>query len=500
MTLSKLLENVEVTKMFHTVYGQMVQTHDATINSLRYDSRKVRRGDLFVALKGASMDGAKFINDAVHNGAMAVVMENDQAMPDSFFMHVGVIKIVVPNARIALARLASTYYGHPSASLSMIGVTGTNGKTTTTHLIRQLLENNGTKTGLIGTIEYIIGTERLPASHTTPESVELQEVLAKMKQAGCSSAVMEVSSHALDQHRVAGIDYRTAVFTNLTQDHLDYHGTIDAYYRSKKMLFEQAKSTSWSVINIDDEYGVRLYGETSGNKLSYGISASADIHATDVRLSPNGSSFIIAHRGVRIPIETPLLGRFNIFNAMAAYAAGVTLELPAEKMRETLKSAKAVPGRFEQIPSPAGWLAIIDYAHTPDALKKALTAIADVKGKEPGRIITVFGCGGNRDAKKRPMMGEIASEMSAVTIVTSDNPRHEDPQAIINDIMKGVRAGAEVITEPDRSAAVRKALTMAKRGDVVLLAGKGHEDYQIIGDTKIHLSDRELVEDFLRAA
>jgi UDP-N-acetylmuramoyl-L-alanyl-D-glutamate--2,6-diaminopimelate ligase len=499
MMLTKLLDRVEVRKLYYSLYGQMVVTHDLRINRIKYDSRKIERGDMFVALKGSTLDGSKFVNEAMHNGAAVVVLEDDSAYPDSLFMHTGVAKLVVPNARIALAQLSLNYYDNPSKQLRMVGVTGTNGKTTVTHLLRQLLERSGSKTGLIGTIEYVIGDRHMPATHTTPESLELQALLAEMRDSGCSSAVMEVSSHALDQRRVYGIEYHTSVFTNLTQDHLDYHGSMESYYRAKKLLFEGGTST-WSVINTDDEYGTRLYNDVKGSKISYGISTAADVRVADIKLSSRQTTFTVEYKGVRTSIETPLLGRFNVYNTLAAFAAGSTLGFSAEFMRDTLREVSAVPGRFERVLSPAGWLVIIDYAHTPDALQKVLAAIHDLNaGAGSSRIITVFGCGGNRDTKKRPIMARIASEMSAITIVTSDNPRHEDPQAIIDDIMKGVAGGSEVYTEVDRTKAITMALDMAKPGDVVLLAGKGHEDYQIIGDKKIHLSDREIVQEYLGA-
>lgn len=499
MTLSKLLEGVVVRKMFQTMYGHMVVTHDVEVRQIQYDSRKVGKGDAFVALRGTAADGAGYIPDAINGGARVVVMENDGAVSDSFFMHTGVVKIIVPDSRIALAQMSANYYGRPADRMLMIGVTGTNGKTTTTHLLRACLEAGGRRTGLIGTISYRIGDRELPATHTTPESLELNSLLADMVSAGCSSAVMEVSSHALAQHRVEGIPFRAAVFTNLTQDHLDYHGTMEDYFGAKKILFDRSAPDSWSVVNADDPWGKRLLESAAGRKMSYAISAAADVHAANVSLSMRGTRLDIVCGHEETAVESILIGRFNVSNILAAFAAGIAVGIPAATLAEAIRTAPPVRGRFEPVASPRGWTAIIDYAHTPDALEKALGAVHDVfESAGRGRIITVFGCGGNRDRTKRPKMAAIAAGLSDLTIITSDNPRHEDPDAIIDEIMQGVLPGRAVEREPDRRKAIVKALDLAHPGDVVLIAGKGHEDYQVIGDRKIHFSDREEVEEYLR--
>jgi UDP-N-acetylmuramoyl-L-alanyl-D-glutamate--2,6-diaminopimelate ligase len=380
----------------------------------------------------------------------------------------------------------------------MIGVTGTNGKTTTTYLIKSLLEQNGIKTGLIGTIEYHLGDSVLPASHTTPESLELNGYLFRMVNAGCTHAVMEVSSHALHQQRVGGIQFKAGIFTNLTQDHLDYHGDMDRYFLAKKILFENLPNDAWGIINIDDPWGGKLAESTRAGVLTYGMMSTASLCAKDISLSVNGTRFTLTHKEGTTEIESQLLGRFNVSNLLAAAGTGIVLGIPLPDIRNALHHTRAVSGRFEQLSSPAGWTAIIDYAHSPDALEKVLKAIRDLFGADRhGRIITVFGCGGNRDKGKRPLMGSIATSLSDITIITSDNPRHEDPDVIIGEIMKGTRPGSSVYRETDRKSAVMKALTVALSGDVVLIAGKGHEDYQITGDTKTHLSDRETVEEYL---
>lgn len=501
MMLSELLQGMTVTKLFQMTYGRMVVTEDLEITGIQYDSRKVALGNIFVAIRGTAADGHAYIADAVARGATVVVLENDAILPDSFFLHAGVAKIVVPDARVALAQLSSAFFHHPSRTMTMIGVTGTNGKTTTTHLIRTILERSGTRTGLVGSIEYHDGIGALPATHTTPESLELNALFARMAERGCRAAVMEVSSHALHQHRVFGIDFSTAVFTNLTQDHLDYHSSMEEYFAAKKMLFDGLGTASTAVINVDDEWGRRLVGMTRAKTITYGISEGAAVRAEEVSLSIRGARFTIRHGSERTLLESPLLGWFNVSNLLGAYSAGRALGIAPSTIGEALRSARTVKGRFEQFSSPRGWTAIVDYAHTPDALEKALKAIHDIfDASTRGRIIVVFGCGGNRDRRKRPIMAGIATTLGDVTIITSDNPRHEDPLEIINEVMKGVRPEATVEVEPDRHRAIHRALDLARPGDVVLVAGKGHEEYQVVGDRKIPFSDQRIVEEYLAAA
>ena len=500
MTLSKLLEGVAVTKMLQKLYGQHAVTQEIQIDRLHYDSRKIGRNDVFVAIFGNSFDGHKFIDSAVANGAKVVVVEHDTAMPDSFFMHAGVVKIVVSNSRIALARMSANYFDRPSEKLSMIGVTGTNGKTTTAYLIKSILEYCGIKSGLLGTIEYKIGDTVIPATHTTPESLELNEMLNAMIQSGCQSAVMEVSSHALHQHRVHGIDFKAAVFTNLTQDHLDYHLSMDGYFKAKNMLFGKLASGSCAIVNRDDEYGKNILEKTPARTISYGITIPADVSAKDISLSMNGMTFTIVHQGEETAIESQLTGRFNVSNILAAFGTGIALGINKKMIQAAIRETHAVRGRFEQITSSGGWTAVIDYAHTPDALEKTLRALKDVfDSSKNGKIITVFGCGGNRDRSKRSQMGLIASSLSDVTVITSDNPRFETPESIIDEVMQGIKKGSTVFRDSDRKEAINKALGLARKGDVILVAGKGHEDYQVIEDRKIHFSDRETIEEYLRA-
>jgi UDP-N-acetylmuramoyl-L-alanyl-D-glutamate--2,6-diaminopimelate ligase len=499
VVLGRLLDGVVVKKMFMMQYGAMAQTQDIGIGAVRYDSRLTGHSDLFVAIPGTATDGQRFIAEAISRGVVAVVLEDDAAVPDALFLHEHVVKIVVPNARIALAQIAANFYGHPAAQLRLIGVTGTNGKTTTTHLIKAALEAHGEQVGLIGTIHSDLGGEVIPATHTTPESLELNSMLRTMLERGCTAAVMEVSSHALSQHRVHGLQFAAGVFTNLTQDHLDYHGTMDEYCAAKKMLFDDLAPGATAVTNADDPHGDSIVSGSKARVLRYAVNAPADLRARDVAMSVNGMKFVIDASGRSIAVTTTLTGRFNVANILAAFGAATAVGVLPDAAADGIGRVRSVRGRFEQMASPAGWTAIIDYAHTPDALENVLQAIRQMLPTGgAGRVITLFGCGGDRDRTKRPVMGRIAVRMSDVTIVTSDNPRKEDPQEIIREVLAGVPPNAAVHTEADRRSAIALALSMARSGDVVLIAGKGHEDYQVVGTSKMHLDDREEVEAFLR--
>lgn len=495
MHLSKLLEGVRVTKLYQTMFGRMVVTHDVEVHAIQYDSRKVENNDCFVAMRGTGVDGHRFISEAINKGAKVVVVEDDNAFPDSLAMHTGVVKAVVQDSRKALAGMAANFYGRPAQKLSIIGVTGTNGKTTTTHLVKSILEANGEKAGLVGTIEYTVGRQVTPAPHTTPESLELHGLFANMVEAGCTSVSMEVSSHALQQSRVHGIDFRVAAFTNLTQDHLDYHGSMGKYFDAKKILFDGLKPESAAVTNADDAWGGKIVSSTAAKRFSYALNAGADFKASNVDLSLRGITMSIEHRSAKNMVQSPLVGRFNVYNILTAYAIGQALNIPEQKVQQGIAKLESVKGRFERVSSPHGWTAIIDYAHTPDALEKCLLAIRELT--PDGRIITVFGAGGDRDKTKRPLMGKIASELSDLSIITSDNPRTEDPQRIVDEIATGVSKKAQVQQEIDRRKAIQKAVALARPGDVVLVAGKGHEEYQVIGHEKIHFSDREVVEEYI---
>ncbi len=471
----------------------MVTTHDAEISGVQYDSRKVQRENLFVALKGAGVDGHKFLSSAIANGAKVIVIEDDNAIPDSLCMHTGTVKIVVSNTRKALAQISANYYGNPASKMTMIGVTGTNGKTTTTFLIKQMIEAvSNTKVGLIGTVECAIGNEKFPATHTTPESLELQQLFAQMVKKRCTHCVMEVSSHALHQHRVFGISFKAAVFTNLTQDHLDYHGTMQKYFDAKKILFDGLSNDAIAVTNADSDYGEKIVEGCKAKVISYSINQLSTVKAENVTVSVNGFSAKINNEAV----TSRLVGRFNVYNFLGAYSVvkGLGLQV-SSSVYSTLISA---PGRFDQIQSPKGWTAIVDYAHTPDALENCLQTIHDVLPEHrTNTIITIFGAGGDRDKTKRPKMGAIAERLSDVIIVTSDNPRTEDPMKIINDVLEGISDKNKAIVEADRGKAIAKGISLAKSGDIILIAGKGHEDYQVLGKEKIHFSDKEEILKFI---
>ena len=499
MTLAKLLQGVTVTKMFQTVYGRMAVTQDIEVQGIQYDSRRIGHEQLFVAIPGMALDGHSFIGEAIHRGATVVVVQDDAVLPDSYFQHASVTKIVVPDSRKALATMSANLYNHPSARLRLVGVTGTNGKTTTSYLIKAILEERGERVGLIGTIQHMMGDTTIPATHTTPESLDLNALLASMVEKGCTAAVMEVSSHSLSLSRVHGLDFAAAVFTNLTQDHLDFHGSMEEYFKAKKLLFDSLSPVASAITNADDSYGKMILQDTKGRKLSYGSSTTADIRAHSLDLSVQGTTFSVNYEEASQRVESSLIGRFNVANILAAYASGIALGIPHQHIATGISHVPSVRGRFERIVSPQGWTAVVDYAHTPDALENCLRTIRDLlPPKKDNRGITIFGCGGTRDRGKRPKMARIATQLSDVTIITSDNPRKEDPQTIIDEIRNGTLSNATVYTEVDRHNAIIKGLTLAQQGDVVLVAGKGHEDYQVAGETKTHFDDREEIETFIR--
>ncbi len=495
MVLAELLKGVQVIKLFSAYFGKMALTQDISVSSIQYDSRKVGREDLFVAIRGTATDGHAYLGRAIEQGAIAVVVQDDAALPDPYFLHANVFKILVPDSRLALAQIAANYYGHPSDALTVVGVTGTNGKTTTTHIIRSILERSGRKTGLIGTIAYHTGAATVPATHTTPESLELNALLRRMCTEGCTAAVMEVSSHSLALHRVEGLQFAAGVFTNLTQDHLDFHHTMDEYFQAKRKLFLGLGADAWAVVNRDDPRGNTMAEGSAARVLTYGVKAGADVVAENVTMSVSGISMVLRYGGNRVPVRTRLTGRFNVENLLAASSCAFALGIAPEIVAEAIEHLEPVRGRFEKIPLPGGRSVVIDYAHTPDALEKCLLAIRELLPEgEHGRIITVFGCGGDRDRTKRPIMGSIAARLSDVTIATSDNPRTEDPEKILDDVFSGIPAEAQARRFADRRVAIENALKEARKGDIVLLAGKGHEDYQVIGTTKVHFDDHEEVQ------
>ena len=475
---------------------------DRPIRGIAYDSRRVEPGFLFVAIRGLRYDGHSFIPEAVARGAAAVVGERAPAEH-------GVPYVQVPSSRLALGLLAAAFYGHPSARLVLVGVTGTNGKTTTTHLVRWVLEAAGHPTGLIGTVHNIIGGRSLPVERTTPEAADLQRLLAQMRDAGLTHVVMEVSSHALALHRVAGCAFDVGVFTNLTQDHLDFHASMEDYAAAKARLFARLgrneipgtdkPGPKAAVINADDPWGPFMAARSSAPVITYGIRQPADLSARDVQVEPGGVRFVLVTRAGEVPVRLRLTGRFNVYNALAAAGAGLALGIDPATIARGLESLPAVPGRLERIDRGQPFAVLVDYAHTPDGLENVLTTVRELAGR--GRVICVFGCGGDRDRGKRPQMGAIAARLADYTVLTSDNPRSEDPEAILDDIEAGIRqvAGAAYERVTERAAAIRRALELARPGDVVVIAGKGHEDYQIFADRTIPFDDRQVAAAALEA-
>ena len=467
---------------------QVIGTLDRTVESIAYDSRRVQRNGLFVALPGEKVDGHDFIQQAIEKGAAAIVAERAENHPRATC-------VVVENARYALADLAASFYGFPARRLKLAGVTGTNGKTTTTFLIKHICDKASLRCGLIGTVRYEIGERVLPAIRTTPESADLQELLAQIVNAGGKAAAMEVSSHALAQERTRGLEWDVAVFTNLTQDHLDFHSTMENYFESKLKLFTQLagqrhKRKPVAIVNIDDRYGEKLLTRIDKkiSVVTYGLSARADFRASNYRAEFGATSYQLDARGKSYLVRVPLIGRFNVANSLAALAASNALGVSLREAILSLSKSPQVPGRLEAVPAKRQFQVFVDYAHTPDALLNVLKTLRELL---PRRLIVVFGCGGDRDRQKRPLMGEIVDQNADYAIVTSDNPRKEDPDAIIAEVEKGFRSDHyEKIV--DRTAAITRAIELAQPRDLVLIAGKGHENYQEFADHTVPFDDMQL--------
>jgi len=483
MRLRDMLENIDGI----TLRGDA----EVPVLGVAYDSRRVRTGDLFVAIKGNKEDGARFIREAIGRGAVAVAGERE--VPDG----TAVPMLLVPDARRFVAEAARLLMHDPASRMQLVAVTGTNGKTTICWLMDAIFRQAGLHACLAGTLGMKIGGRLEPGAHTTPEAVELVAFLARALDAECTHGVMEVSSHALAFKRAWGTRFSTAVFTNLTPEHLDFHADMESYYQAKRLLFahEGGHRLQSSVINVDDPYGRRLAGDADGKIWRYGWDEEAEIRPLRTSARIDGSEISLAIPGGRLDIRTRLAGRPNIYNIMAAAGAALSLGIGPDAIRAGIESLSGVPGRMEFVDAGQDFTVIVDYAHTPDALEKLLE---NVKALTPGRRITVFGCGGDRDRTKRPRMGEIASRLSAFVIATSDNPRTEDPLRILQEIEPGLKQGpAPYRLQPDRRAAIREALEMARPGDVVLLAGKGHENVQIIGNQALPFEDRGIARELL---
>uniref|UniRef100_A0A7V2ZIR8 UDP-N-acetylmuramoyl-L-alanyl-D-glutamate--2,6-diaminopimelate ligase n=1 Tax=Ignavibacterium album TaxID=591197 RepID=A0A7V2ZIR8_9BACT len=487
MELTELINHVKVIQ----VAGN-VQRKD--VSSIEYDSRKVKKNSVFVAIKGYKTDGHLFVMDAINKGAVAVVVEEDSNIPDEIFIHADIAKVVVHNSRIALAELSKGFYKDPTSKLKLIGITGTNGKTTTAFIIKNIFETAGIKTGLIGTIANYIGAEKIDSKLTTPESNDLNNFFLQMINSGCKNAVMEVSSHSLVLNRVYGLNFAGSVFTNITSDHLDFHQTFENYLQAKKILFDILSSESVAIINSDDKASMRIVSDSKAKKITYGKSENSDYVISSVKYDLNGTRFILTTGGKSYNLSTRLIGEFNAYNSAAAFALADQFGIPKEKIIEGIESTPFVPGRFEVIGSGRK-KAIVDYSHTADSLEKAILALRDIIGNER-QLVTVFGCGGDRDKTKRPVMGKVATELSDLVIITSDNPRTENPMQIINDIKQGVAKNNFIVIE-NRYEAIKYAIEKSKDDAAILIAGKGHETYQEINGIRNHFSDQETAKEFL---
>ena len=493
MKLLDLLQDIEVVRI--------IGNANTEVTGIQSDSRRIESGNIFVAQKGTTVDGHMFIAPCIAQGAGVVVMDNATHMPTADTE--GVCYVLVKNSDEALGKMAHTWYGKPSQQLKLIGVTGTNGKTTTATLLYRLFKTLGHKAGLLSTVINYVDDEAIPSTHTTPDALSLNALLAQMVAAGCTYAFMEVSSHAIAQSRIAGLEFAGALFTNLTRDHLDYHKTFDHYRDTKKLLFDRLSKKAFAVTNYDDKNGLVMTQNTQAKVYTYSTRSMADFRGKILEESFEGMLLRMQSNigTVNTEVFVPLVGRFNVSNLLLIYACGVALGVEPLEVLRILSSLPAVNGRFETIRSDKGWTAVVDYAHTPDAVENVLKTINEIvnsnatKQSRPAQVITVVGCGGNRDKGKRPIMARIAFEQSTVLILTSDNPRDEEPQDILREMAAGLTSEElqRVLIIEDRASAIKTACTIAQRGDVVLVAGKGHENYQIIKGVKHHFDDHEVV-------
>jgi UDP-N-acetylmuramoyl-L-alanyl-D-glutamate--2,6-diaminopimelate ligase len=489
MTIDAILQGVGLRKELPEDLGK------AAVTGLEYDSRRVQPGFLFFAFPGARADGREFARQAIEKGAVAAVSE--LPAPHGFLGR----WIEVEHGRHALALAARNFYGNPAsgnpdARLKLTGVTGTNGKTTTTFLIDAVLRSAGLTTALVGTIEYRLANEVRPAVNTTPESLDLYRLFQELEQAGGTHVTMEVSSHALALGRVYGITFHTAVFTNLTRDHLDFHHSMEEYFAAKRLLFEPEGTVApeWAVINFDDPYGRQI--GPAPHTLRYGFEEGADLRGSSLEMNFDGLRFTVQYGAERVQLTSPLVGKFNAYNILAACGAALSYGLDWNTITHAIATSPRVPGRFESVQQGQPFLIVVDYAHTDDALRNVISVAREL---HPKRVITLFGCGGDRDRAKRPLMAQAAAQASDYVVLTSDNPRSEDPINIMNDALVGLRRFDTPHTiEPDRARAIRAALKLARAGDIVILAGKGHETYQVLKDRVIHFDDREVARDVLR--
>ena len=485
MTVAEVFAGVSLKRLLTAELARL------QVEGLEYDSRRVKKGTLFFAFPGSRADGRSFAAQAVQAGAVAVVSELSQ--PEDFSGN----WIEVAHGRHALALAARNFFQRPDERISLTGITGTNGKTTTSYLFDSILRAAGKVTALIGTIEYHLGNRVLPAVNTTPESLDIYRLFSELEQMGGTFATMEVSSHALALGRVYGLHFHTAIFSNLTRDHLDFHHTMEEYFAAKQMLFTGAGAPppKFAVVNHDDEYGAGIKVGPDTQVLWYGLGKDATVRARHISSSFEGLRFEVHAPGGRFNIQSPLIGRINVYNILAACCAGLSYGFQPETIAAGIAQCRAVPGRFERVDEGQPFVVVVDYAHTDDALRNVISM---ARSLEPKRVVTLFGCGGDRDRTKRPIMGQVAAELSDFVVLTSDNPRSEDPLDIMNDVLVGLRRkDTPCLVEPDRATAIRRAIEEARPGDIIILAGKGHETYQVLKDRTISFDDREVAREVL---
>lgn len=485
MNLESVLTGIE----YELLWGNLNQK----IDYISYDSRKVKPNSLFVCIKGFNTDGHKYIQAAIDKGAVAILVQDEVTeIPD-----VTILRTI--DTRQALAKVASNYYKKPTQALRLVGVTGTNGKTTITHIIKAILEEEGKKTGMIGTLYAKIGDQAKKVQHTTPEAPELEEFMHLAVEKETDYVVMEVSSHALDLYRVNELDFNVAIFSNLSQDHLDFHHNMDEYKKAKLKLFKmiKAQENNYTIVNVDDDHGKNFIAETNCNTITYGLMQEADVSAIDLDISLKGTNFTVKYKNHEFKVKMKLIGLFSVYNVLAAIAFALSEKIEPSIITKALTNIEGIPGRFEQVDLGQDFTVIVDYAHTPDGLENILKTSKQIA---ENRLITVFGCGGDRDKSKRPLMGKIAAEYSNFCVVTSDNPRSEDPQAIIDDIVPGLNMvkDSRYAIILDRKDAINHAFHLAKKGDVIIIAGKGHETYQLVGEKVLEFDDREIAKETLR--
>lgn len=478
---------MEISNLINGLKNVIIKGENRNINNLTFNTSTIINGSLFFCIEGVKVDGHTFAQRAIDSGAEAIVINRDLKVNGN------VSKIIVEDTREAMAIISSNFYNNPSKDMDMVGITGTNGKTTSTFMLKSILDNFGKITGLLGTMYNISGKNIEEAKRTTPESMDLQNMLNEMKNNNVNVCIMEVSSHSLELKRVYGVNFKVGIFTNLTQDHLDFHNNMENYFEAKMKLFSNCDI---SVINADDEYGKKAIKRISSKLITYGIENEADVFAKDLIITEDGTQFTLGYIDQLVPIKLNLPGKFNVYNALGCTAAAISMGIPIEIIKLGLQAIEKIPGRSEKINTNKGFTIILDYAHSPDGI---INILKTAREYTRGKLITLFGCGGDRDTTKRSLMGKAAGELSDFCVVTSDNPRSEDPSKIIEDIIPGIKAtNCPYVIIENRKEAIKYAICNAKKGDVVIMAGKGHETYQILADKTIHFDEREIISELLK--